>query len=60
VDPPALPFAYDLAIGVRKDAPNLQRRLDEAIARTRPNIQAILRQYHVPLLAQENLLASSK
>ena len=58
VDPPALPFAYDLAAGVRKNAPNLQRGLDQAIVRARPKIEAILRQYHVPLLSQENLLAS--
>lgn len=59
LDPPALPFAFDLAVGVRKSAPDLQRKLDRAIAAAQPKIRTILHEYHVPLLPRkENLIAA--
>ena len=50
IDPPMLPFAFSMAVGVRKGDPELYSRLNTAIAKAEPQIEAVLRQYHVPLL----------
>lgn len=51
LDPPALPFAYSISIGVRKDAPELREKLQTALDQAEPKIQRILHEYSVPLLA---------
>jgi mxaJ protein len=55
-DPPMLPFAFSLAVGVRKSDPELYAKLKHAIAKAEPRIESVLRQYHVPLLpvSQQN------
>lgn len=47
---PGMPFAYDIAMGVRKDDQALAARLDAAIERRRDDIQRILSAYHLPLI----------
>jgi mxaJ protein len=43
-----LPFAFAISMGVRKDDSALQQRLDDVLVRRRADIDAILREYHVP------------
>jgi mxaJ protein len=45
-----LPFAFDIALGVRKDDLALAARLDQALARRRGEIARILEDYGVPLV----------
>jgi len=45
---PALPFAYDIAMGVRRGDAALKRALDTVIASHRSDIDAILAAYDVP------------
>jgi mxaJ protein len=56
IDPPMLPFTFSMAVGVRKSDPELFHRVDAAVQRAAPKIQAILREYNVPQLplAAEN------
>jgi mxaJ protein len=48
LDPPALPMAYDIAIGVRKSDRQLYEQVDAALAKATPAIRTILRNYNVP------------
>jgi mxaJ protein len=50
IDPPMLPFVFSMAVGVRKGDPLLHEKLNAAIAKAEPQIQTLLRQYHVPLV----------
>jgi mxaJ protein len=50
VDKPALPFVYDISMGVRRGDTALRDELDRAITRNRSAIDAILADYGVPLL----------
>ena len=43
-----LPFVFDIGIGVRRSDRELKARLDEIVDRLRPDIAAILEEYHVP------------
>ncbi len=49
-DPSALslPMTFDIAVGVRKEDEGLAEEIDRAIARRRPEIDAILSSYGVP------------
>lgn len=47
IDPPFLPFVYDIAMGTRR-GDTLRTRLDEIIVRRRGEIDGILRGYGVP------------
>jgi quinoprotein dehydrogenase-associated probable ABC transporter substrate-binding protein len=47
---PGLPFAYDIAIGVRKQDTGLRDALDGALVQCRADIAAILADYHVPVV----------
>ncbi|HEY6452656.1 MAG TPA: quinoprotein dehydrogenase-associated putative ABC transporter substrate-binding protein [Steroidobacteraceae bacterium] len=42
------PMTYAIAMGVRRDEPILQRRLQRILRREQPAIDALLRDYHVP------------
>ena len=53
IDPPMLPFAFSIAVGVRTSDPDLYARLNAAITRARPRIESVLRLYRVPLLPLE-------
>jgi mxaJ protein len=50
VDRFALPFTFDIAMGVRKGNDALRARVDQVIARRRHQIRAVLQRYHVPLV----------
>jgi mxaJ protein len=43
-----LPFAFDIAVGVRKHDLALRDRLDDVLARRKDDIDRILAEYHVP------------
>jgi mxaJ protein len=49
-DGPMLPFAFDIAMGVRRDDSPLREALDAVIQRRGPEIRRILLSYGVPLL----------
>ncbi|HEX6212645.1 MAG TPA: substrate-binding domain-containing protein [Methylomirabilota bacterium] len=49
-DGPTLPFAYDIAMGVRRDDTRLLAELDAVIARRGPEIDHLLRGFGVPLV----------
>ena len=50
IDPPMLPFTYEMAAAVRKDEPELYTRVNVALNKRNRDIQQVLQQYHVPLL----------
>lgn len=50
IDPPFLPFVFDISMGVRRGDAQLKDRLEGAIERHQREIDAILRQYGVPRL----------
>ncbi len=50
LDGGVLPMAYDIAMGVRRDDTQLQHDINALIEKDRPAIEAILREYHVPLV----------
>lgn len=45
-----VPFAYDVAIGVRHSDQDLQAALDSILVQKRADIQQVLRDYNVPIL----------
>jgi len=57
-DGPELPFAYDIAVGVRRSDKELKAKLDEILTRKRPEIEQILREYGVPTLPMAETPAS--
>jgi mxaJ protein len=48
IDPPFLPFVFDISMGVRRGDTKLRERLDAAIDRRRGDIEKILDDYGVP------------
>jgi mxaJ protein len=46
----ALPMAFDISMGVRREDKDLRREIDEALVRNRKAIDAILAEYGVPRL----------
>jgi mxaJ protein len=50
VDASVLPMTFDISMGVRRDEPDLQRRLNGLLESEKPAIDAVLRQFHVPLV----------
>jgi mxaJ protein len=53
MDPPRLPFTFEMGVGVRKSNPELYGRLNEAVQRAQPQIRRILREFNVPTLPLE-------
>jgi mxaJ protein len=51
IDLPFLPFVYDISMGVRRDDAALAATLDSVIDRRRADIDRLLAQYHVPVIA---------
>ena len=49
-DGPGWPMAFDISMGVRKGNTVFQKQIDSALVRDRAGIDAILSEYHVPLL----------
>ena len=54
VDPPALPFTFEISMGVRKGNTALRDRLDDFLKRRHRQIAAILNEYRVPQLEMLN------
>ena len=52
VDRTGLPFAFDMALGVRRSDKLLRARLDSALERRRADVERILREYNVPTLSR--------
>jgi mxaJ protein len=50
-DPPVFPFVYDISIGVRQGEEALKHELESVLDRRRIEIQGILEDYGVPLVA---------
>ena len=48
IDPPFLPFVFDISMGVRRGDTKLRERLDNEIERRQPDIDRILDSYGVP------------
>jgi quinoprotein dehydrogenase-associated probable ABC transporter substrate-binding protein len=48
----ALPMQFSIAIGVSRNQPALRDRLDALLARKQPEIEALLRDYGVPLVPE--------
>jgi mxaJ protein len=48
LDGPQWPMVFDISMGVRKEDVKLRRRIEQALERERPRIDAILAAYHVP------------
>jgi quinoprotein dehydrogenase-associated probable ABC transporter substrate-binding protein len=51
VEPPGLPLAFDISIGVRKGEPSLKEELNRVLARRRADVERILDDYGVPRVA---------
>jgi hypothetical protein len=51
LDPPALPFVYDISLGVRRGDETFKNELDDILERKRPEVEAILDAYGVPRVA---------
>jgi ABC-type amino acid transport substrate-binding protein len=51
VDPPALPFTFAMAIGVRRSEPALLQQINQAIFKESARVHQILEAYNIPVLA---------
>jgi mxaJ protein len=56
VDPPYLPFVFDMAMGVRRGEDALKDELDEVLSRRAAEIEAILDEFGVPRLRGSTLV----
>jgi mxaJ protein len=54
-----VPFAYDIAMGVRRGDRELRARLDSVIVRRRPAIDSVLASYGVPRVSKEAVASMS-
>ena len=54
------PMTYDIAMGVRRNEPQLRERIEQILASRKPQIAAILRQFHVPELPITAAAAASR
>ncbi|HVG08373.1 MAG TPA: substrate-binding domain-containing protein [Thermoanaerobaculia bacterium] len=50
IDLPFLPFVFDIAMGVRRGDTKLKEELDAILERRKPEIEALLDEYGVPLV----------
>jgi mxaJ protein len=60
MDSPALPFVFDIAMGVRRDDAALRMRLDAIIQHRRSEIDRLLAAYHVPRVDGPNTGSRSR
>jgi mxaJ protein len=56
----AIPFSFDISIGVRKGEKALKAELEEALKRQTIGIKAILEEYGIPLVAAETAAGEEK
>ncbi|MGI4877092.1 MAG: hypothetical protein ACRYG4_06355, partial [Janthinobacterium lividum] len=50
-DGPAWPMAYDISMGVRRNAPAVQAEVETILTNNSREVAAILEEYHVPRVA---------
>jgi len=50
---PELPFQYSIAIAVRPDEPEMRDKLDQILIEKKPEIDALLAQYHIPVVSDQ-------
>ena len=50
IDPPSLPFAFDISMGVRKGEADFKKQLESILERRRSQIRKILDDYGVPVV----------
>jgi len=50
IDPPSLPFAFDISMGVRKGEVDFKKQLESILERRRSQIRKILDDYGVPIV----------
>lgn len=50
IDPPSLPFTFDISIGVRKGDEAFKKQIEDILDRRRTDIRRILERYGVPLV----------
>jgi len=55
LDPPALPFTFAIAMGVRRADRALRDTLNTILARRQPSIDSLLTSYGVPLLGRDDV-----
>jgi len=55
MDPPALPFVFDISVGVRRADRPLRDTLNAILVRRRASIDSLLRAYGVPLVKTKEL-----
>jgi quinoprotein dehydrogenase-associated probable ABC transporter substrate-binding protein len=58
VEPPGIPFVYDISMGVRPGDTALKAELERVLDRRRKDIQKLLEAYGIPLVHTEPALAS--
>jgi mxaJ protein len=59
LDGPMLPMVFDISMGVREDDRALRREIDAVLTAQAAQIQALLREYGVPLVRDDQLAATS-
>jgi mxaJ protein len=59
IDPPGLPFTFEIAMGVRKSDKKLRDELQEVLEKRKPEITRILSGYGVPQLPMKSTGAGS-
>jgi mxaJ protein len=50
IDPPSLPFVFDISMGVRRGDDGLEQEVEGILLKRRADIEGILRAYGVPLV----------
>jgi mxaJ protein len=58
IEPPYLPFVFDISLGVRRGELEFQERLDEILVRRQADVQRILDDYGVPRLGRATRAAA--
>ena len=51
IDGPQSPMVFDIAMGVRRDEPEFKAEINHALAVNRDAIAAVLKEYHIPVMA---------
>jgi mxaJ protein len=59
-EPSAQPFAFSIAMGVRRNEPALRDEINAVLGRVQPEIDAILAAYHVPCVPEKPAAAKTE
>ena len=57
LDPPALPLAFDICIGVRKNNPALRDEIEFVLLKRRADIEKILREFGTPIVVRDSQIS---